>query len=201
MDRVMEKFFDGVRDLLGPESFRQLDAVVPTEMQGYAGILRGAFARADGSLFAVRLTTVPWDTDERWTVMVQGRALGRQQFWEWFADDPLCRVPFVVGEFHAHCQNCGDVPCVHAAILTHHWLVRVQEVPRFLLLFLNRRGKNHHTNVNMQPIVRVPVVLGTNLDRTRRELAAILEAVFKAAGDDRDNLFGGDMPAHLGERP
>ena len=197
MDRIMARFEAGVKAALGSATIPRLAPLVPSEMQGFAGMLRGAFAAGrEDALTTVRLTTEPWDTEERWEVMVQGRALGADRFWDWMADQPLCRVPFVVPGFAIHCQSCGDVPCLHGAALTHHWLLRVREMPQFLLLLLNRRGKNHHPNINMQPIVRVPVVLGTNLDRTRRELVSILEASLKAAWEERDNLFGGDTAAH-----
>jgi hypothetical protein len=116
------------------------------------------------------------------------------------ADQPLCRIPFVQTTFTSHCQGCGEEPCIHGAALTYHWLLRVTDRPKFLLLLLNRRGKNHHTNINLQPIVRVPVALGTNLDRTRRELMAILESSLQAAGVARDNIFGGEDTALDGER-
>jgi hypothetical protein len=196
----MERFWEGVDTLLGPQAASQTAELAPTEMQGFAGMLRGAFWGNSGAPTTVRLGVRPWDTDERWAVMVQGRALGPERFWDWLADQPLCRVPFVMPDFEGQCQQCGPNPCLHGAALTYHWLLRVREVPQFLLLLLNRRGKNHHTNINVQPIVRVPVVLGTNLDRTRRELAAILEAAFKAAGEERDDLFGGGSAAHLDKR-
>lgn len=200
MDRMMERFWNGVKDLLAAEVEPRLKELVPTEMQGYAGMLRGAFADGRGGLVTVRLTTKPWDTDERWEVMVRGRELGEENFWTWLSGAALCRIPFIDQSFSTQCQSCGEAPCMHGAALTYHWLLRVAEMPQFLLLLLNRRGKNHHPNINMQAIVRVPMVLGTNLDRTRRELASILESSLKAAGDERDNLFGGEWPEDSGQR-
>ncbi len=200
MDRLVERFDAGVAAILGDDVRAGLNALIPHEMQGLAGTLRGAFTDLSESLVTVRLTVAPWDTDERWQVMVQGRTLGPSRFWDWLVDEPLCRIPFVTEAFSARCSLCGDSPCLHGAALTYHWLLRVRDMSQFLLLFLNRRGKNHHVNANMQPIARVPVVLGTNLDRTRRELVAILDSALKAAGDERDNIFGGEGTAPFGER-
>lgn len=201
MDRLMERFNSGVVKSLGENAWDQLSEMVPTEMQGLSGLLRGAFQEAPGApLITVRLWVDPWDTDERWTAMVRGRELGDPQFWEWLADEPMCRVPFVRPEFKSQCLRCGDDACIHGAALTYHWILRVKALPKFLLLLLNRRGRHYHTNLNVQPIVRVPVVLGTNLDRTRRELVAILESSLKVAIDQRDDLFGGGASAHTRER-
>ncbi len=201
MDRLIERFHKGVARSLGEGSWDRLSALVPTEMQGLSGLLRGAFQKAPGApLITVRLWVDPWNTDERWTAMVRGRELGDPEFWEWLSDEPLCRIPFVRPEFKSQCHACGDTPCIHGAALTYHWLLRVKSLPKFLLLLLNRRGRNYHTNLNVQPIVRVPVVLGTNLDRTRRELVAILESSLKAAIDQRDDLFGGEASATNRER-
>jgi hypothetical protein len=199
MDRLMQRLEQAVAAQFGADAWRGLAQTVPTELQGFAGVLRGAFA-ADPHLVTVRLTVSPWDLDERWAMMVRGRELGYARFWEWLADASVCRVPFISDAFTSQCSVCRDVPCPHGAALTYHWLVRVQERPQFLLLLLNRRGRNRHVNVSMQSVARVPVSLGTNLERTRRELVAIVEAAMKAAVEERDNLFGGDTAAHFGER-
>lgn len=200
MDRVMLRFQEAVADRFGSGVYDSLADMVPSEMQGYAGLLRGAFRADDDSMITVRLVVEPWDIDERWAMMVAGREMGPAAFWPWLAEQPACRIPFVVQDFKSQCLRCGDEPCIHGAALTYHWLVRVGEMPEFLLLLLNRRGPNRHPNVNLQPIARVPVVLGTNLDRTRRELVSILEAALSAAADERDNLFGGEPTAHSDQR-
>jgi hypothetical protein len=131
---------------------------------------------------------------------VRGRELGPTKFWDWLADQELCRIPFVSADFVSQCQQCGETPCLHGAALTHHWLERARSVPEFFWLLLNRRGKNRHMAVNLQPIVHVPIMLGTNLDRTRQDLVAIVEAAFNRASWERDNMFGGEPGAPDGQR-
>lgn len=200
MDRLIRRFEAAVAERFSSDLRVVLKDLAPPEMQGFGGMLRGAFALHDGSLLTVRLSVAPWDTGERWEAMVCGREMGERAFWEWLPDSLLCRVPFLWDDFMSHCTSCGGTPCIHGAALAYHWLIRVSEHPEFLLLFLNRRGLNRHPNVNAQPIARVPVGLGTNLDRTRRELVAIIESALKAAGHERDNLFGGDFAADSGNR-
>jgi len=190
MDRFLERFWDGVGDLVNPATVM---TATPTEMQGLAGLLRGTFRDEVQGMVTVRLTCEPWNTDERWQVMVQGRRLGPEYFWDWLADQDLFRVPFVHPEFVCRCSRCGDVPCQHAALLTYHWLERASEVPELIFLLLNRRGRARPQNVVVQPINRVPLALGTNLDRTRRDLTAVLEAAFAAASRARDDVFGPEV--------
>ncbi|PSR21663.1 MAG: hypothetical protein C7B45_10120 [Sulfobacillus acidophilus] len=199
MDRLMQRFKAAIVTQFGDAAWTEFPRTIPTELQGFAGVLRGAFA-AEPTLVTVRLTVLPWDMEERWAMMVRGRELGPMRFWEWLADAPACRVPFITKTFTSQCSACQDVPCLHGAALTYHWLVHAREMPQFLLLLLNRRGRNRHGNATMQPIARVPVSLGTNLERTRQELVAIVEAAMKAAAEERDNLFGGDASANSGER-
>ncbi len=202
MDRIVERFFAGVAEILGADQWSLLASLVPSEMQGFGGLLRGAFTANVATAVSVRLAVEPWSTDERWEAMVRGRELGERAFWPWLADGGLCRIPYVTRQFESQCSQCGEGPCVHGAALTFHWLNRVLERPALLLLLLNRRGLNRYTNPNAQPIARVPAVLGTNLDRTKKELLAIIEAAQKAAGAERDNLFGGgDEAAYHGDRP
>ncbi len=202
MDRIVERFREGVAEILGTGPLAHLPSLVPSEMQGFGGLLRGAFTADVPTAVSVRLVVEPWSTDERWEAMVQGRSLGEPQFGRWLADGSLCRVPFVTEHFESQCSQCGEGPCLHGAALTFHWLNRVAERPSLLLLLLNRRGLNRYTNSNAQPIARVPAVLGTNLDRTKKELLAIIDAAQKAAGLERDNLFGGgDEAAHPSDRP
>ncbi len=196
----MKRFQAAIEAQFGLPAFQSLAKLAPSEMQGYAGLLRGAFHIDGENIVSVRLTVEPWHTDERWAMMVRGRELGKEAFWSWIADQPVCRVPFVVKSFQSQCMCCGDTPCLHGAALTYHWLVQVVEMPEFLLLFLNRHGPGRHANVHLRSIARVPVVLGTNLDRTRRELVSILEAALAAAAAERDNLFGGELAAHTGQR-
>ncbi|MCL5116338.1 MAG: hypothetical protein M1272_04220 [Firmicutes bacterium] len=202
MDRIIERFEEALKAWCGPEDRERLGQLVPEEMQGYGGVLRGAFGGPDAAT-TVRLTVNPWDTDERWTVMVAGRRDGESQFWEeWLPVQPLCRIPFLTDQFQSQCSLCGDTPCLHGAALTLQWLTRAVERRQLFLLFFNRRGMSRAQNLNARAIARVPMGLGTNLDRTRKELLAIVEAALKAAGKERDNLFGGgDEAAHSGDRP
>lgn len=168
-------------------------ALAPDEMQGYAGVLRGTFRSIS---MTVRMVIEPWDPGERWQAMAKGRRLGETAFWnDWFPQSTLCRIPFLTDDFTSQCSVCGDEPCWHAGALTRHWLNRAAERPELLLLLLNRRGLIRTPNLNARAISRVPLGLGTNLDRTKRELQAILESALKAASFERDNLFGGGADA------
>lgn len=188
----MDRFRDAVVLRFGEEMWPTLKTWVPAELQGYGGLLRGTFLEVDDHpLASVRIVVEPWTTDERWAVMVCGRQLGPQEFWRWFSDADLCRVPFMTQEMQCSCGVCGSTACMHGAALTYHWMVRAMERPEFFLLLLNRRGINHRMSINSQPIARVPMSLGTNLDRTRKELLAIVEATVSQALWDRDDLFGG----------
>ncbi|MCY0899233.1 MAG: hypothetical protein OWU33_09945 [Firmicutes bacterium] len=177
-----------------------LDSLVPDEFQGFAGVLRGHY-RLGGEEMRVRLAVEPWSLDERWTVMVQGRQLGESRFWEWLWEQPLCRIPFLTTSFESDCSQCGTAPCIHGAALTVRWLHELPAHPQFVFLLLNR--DHYHKGLDMaeQPIQHVPLALGSNLDRTRRDLAAIVEAAIRAAMRERDNVFGRANHEDLGNRP
>ncbi|NMP23462.1 hypothetical protein [Sulfobacillus harzensis] len=184
----------------GPDGVRDMQGLAPEEMQGYGGVLRGTFVNSPDSV-TVRLTVRPWDSDEKWMAMVEGRRLGEERFYDdWFADSSIARIPYLTEEFACQCSACGDVPCWHGGALTWNWLHRAQERPELILLLLNRRGMVRSMNINARAVSRVPTALGTNLDRTRKELTAIVEAAVKAAQRERDNLFGESGSANADSR-
>lgn len=191
MDRLVARFEERLQDQFDPAALARMHGMAPDEMQGFGGVLRGSLVIPPETV-TVRLVVEPWDTDERWTAMVEGRRVGEEAFWNaWLPDTPLCRIPFWVRQFVTLCSACGDQPCLHGAALTRHWLRRASERPELLVLFFNRRGLTRPQPLNSRAISRVPMALGTNLDRTRKELVAIVESALKAAGAARDNLFGG----------
>ncbi len=194
LERVLKSVF-------GEDRFRNLAALVPEEMQGFGGVLRGTF-RLDDSV-TVRLQVRPWDSDEKWQAMVQGRRLGENAFFDqWFPTSSIARIPFLSLDFTSQCGICGEEPCWHAGSLVWNWLGRAADRPELVLLLLNRHGLIRTMNANSRAVSRVPNALGTNLDRTRKELIAIVEAAVKKAQEERDNLFGqrGDHHAHPSHR-
>lgn len=190
MDGLMVAWERGVYELLGEEALSLARALSPEELQGYGGVLRGTFLERDHLPLTVRLEVEPWSVEERWQIMVAGRQQGEEAFWQEFASAPYARIPFLRNDFHSQCSECGETFCIHGAALTYWWLVRVRERSGLMLLLLNRRGRPMRRNVPGEAIARVPIALGTNLDRTRRELVAIVESSVKAASEERDNLFG-----------
>ncbi|MCY0878753.1 MAG: hypothetical protein OWU84_07430 [Firmicutes bacterium] len=189
--------FQALRERLEAEIQRQLgrdhgveDGLRPQEFQGYAGILWGRYEPSEGREIRVRLQVKPWSLDERWTVMVRGRTLGEARFWEWLWAAPLCRIPFITPDFASECSQCGRQPCAHGAALAVRWLEELAVRPEFIFLLLNRQRPERPWKLADQPIQRVPLALGSNLDRTRRDLEAVVAEALQAAAYERDNVWG-----------
>lgn len=201
MEALRSQLASVLTSVFGEDRFRDLIALVPEEMQGYGGVLRGTFRLTDA--VTVRLQVRPWNSDEKWQAMVQGRRLGEAAFFdEWFPTSSIARIPFLTDDFTSQCVICGEEPCWHAGSMVWNWLRRAADRPELVLLLLNRHGLIRTMNDNVRAVSRVPNALGTNLDRTRKELLAIVEAAVKKAQVERDNLFGqrGDRHAHTGHR-
>ena len=202
MDGLMALFEERARERVGAPTLETAKALIPDEMQGYGGVLRGTFTSTESLPISVRLEVRPWTLDERWEVMVLGHQKGSSAFWSWMLHSPLLRIPFMTDAFESRCSHCVMAGgCVHGVALTYYWLIRLSERDELLLLLLNRRGTAIHRHPAPKALSRVPMVLGTNLDRTRRELLSIVEAAQKAALRERDNLFGTEEThAHSGHR-